>query len=312
MSTALFITHKMASLSMNQKEPGMALIAIAGFPKSGNTLINETLDQAGKLINSDWVPPKYEYQNPKDLEHLKSGLFSANPCMGKHRCHIKTHIIYSDESYGRDNTGITIDSIAVIIRNPFDTLLSTTNYLRYSAEKNKRLTGSQIATLKHFYPDYSESDVLSGSRFNLEQLREKGALDQALEIFSTSNTCIPQFLTRSGTWLDFYSSFDHAEKQTFKVRFEDIVNSHANWEKASNRLAAFINCQPNVLASAFSRQNQLCQQAKKANDLFFPVAESKYFFRYFDGRSLRRFCNKYLTQLKAFGYEDLVDEIMSH
>jgi hypothetical protein len=299
----------MVNPGMNQNEPDKALIAIAGFPKSGNTLINETLDQAGNLINSDWVPPRYEYQNRKDLESLKSGSFLANPCLGEHRCHIKTHIMYSDENYGLENTGIPISSIVVIIRNPFDTLLSTTNYLRYSAGKNKRLTGTQIATLKHFYPDYTESDVVSGGEFNLEKLREKGALDQALEIFSASSTCIPQFLTRSGTWLDFYSSFDQTEKQTFKVRFEDIVNSHTNWEEASNRLAAFLGCQPDILANAFIRQNESCQQARKANNLFFPVAESKYFLRYFEGRSLRRFCNKYLTQLKAFGYEDLVDEI---
>jgi len=302
----------MVKSGIGPKEPVNALIAIAGFPKSGNTLINEALDQAGKLISSDWEPPKYEYQNPKDLEPFRSGSFSANPCLDAHHCHIKTHIMYSDESYGWENTGITIDSTAVIIRNPFDTLLSTTNYLRYSAKKNKRLTGSQIATLKHFYPDYTQSDVLSGSEFNLEQLREKGSLDQALEIFSASNTCIPQFLTRSGTWLDFYSSFDHAKNQAFRIRFEDIINSRANWEEASDRLAAFLNCQPNILANAFMRQNESCQQAKEAKDLFFPVAESKYFFRYFEGRSLRRFCNKYLTQLKAFGYEDLIDEIMSH
>jgi hypothetical protein len=302
----------MVNPGMNQSGPDKALIAIAGFPKSGNTLINETLDQAGKLIDSDWVPPKYEYQSSKDLEPLKSGSYMANPYLGEHRCHIKTHIMYSDENYELERIGITIDSIAVIIRNPFDTLLSTTNYLRYSAKKNKRLTGSQISTLKHFYPDYSESDVLGGSEFNLEQLREKGALDQALEIFSASNTCIPQFLTRSGTWLDFYSSFDHTQKQTFKVRFEDIINSHANWEEASNLLATFLGCQPDILADAFMQQNESCQQARQSNNLFFPVAESKYFFRYFEGRSLRRFCNKYLTELKAFGYEDLIDEVMSH
>lgn len=288
-----------------------SLVALAGFPKSGNTLINETLSYAGKIVDPAWIAPKYEYQNQEDINRLEAASFAANPFLEQYRCHIKTHLAYSDQNYIWDNRKAIIDSIVVIIRNPFDTLLSSTNYLRYSANLNKRLTANQIATLKHFYPDYSEADVLDPEIFNLRRLQEKGALDKALEIFAASNTCIPQFLTRSGTWLDFYKSFSQAKLPVLQIRFEDIVNCPDNYQKASSELSKFLNCDSIVLAAAFNRQNESCHQAKDANDLFFPIAESNYFYHYFEARTLRRFCNKYQEQIRSSGYEDLVDRVMS-
>jgi hypothetical protein len=288
-----------------------SLVALAGFPKSGNTLINETLNYAGQIVDSAWVAPRYEYQNQDEINRLEKDFFAANPFLRKHSCHIKTHLSYSTKNYNWDGRRAFIDSIVVIIRNPFDTLLSATNYLRYSANLNKRLTANQITTLSHFYPEYSESDVLDPELFSLRKLREQGALDKALEIFSVSNTCIPQFLVRSGTWLDFYQSFNQTKQPVLQIRFEDIVKSPDNYQDISFKLSHFLDCDPVVLASAFARQNEACHQSREANDLFFPVAESNYFYQYFEARTLRRFCNKYQKQLRSTGYEDLVDRIMS-
>jgi hypothetical protein len=287
------------------------LIAIAGFPKSGNTLINETLNYAGRLVDQCWVPPKYEIQNEKEISRFDDYSFTANPFLGKNKCHLKTHLAFSKDSYIWHGRKAAISSIVVIIRNPFDTLLSSTNYLRYSAALNNRLTANQIATLKHFYPNHSEADVLNPEVFNLKSLREKGALDRALEIFSTSNTCIPQFLARSGTWIDFYTSFSKSDLPVLQIRFEDIVNTGNQWQESSRILSNFLDSDPIVLAEAFARQNEECQQARRANDLFFPVAESNYFHQYFEAKTLRRFCNKNLQMLKSIGYKDLADSIMS-
>jgi hypothetical protein len=288
-----------------------SLVAIAGFPKSGNTLINETLNYAGHLADSSWTAPKYEYQGKKDLAQFTGHSLSSNPFLGQDRCHLKTHLIYSHENYRWEQPESSIESIVVIIRNPFDTLLSSTNYLRFSAALNNRLTANQISTLKHFYPDYTENDVLNADVFNLDKLRDEGALDKALEIFSTSHTCVPQFLARSGTWLDFYKSFRGAEQPVFQVRFEDIVNSLDNWQTVSECLATFLHSDPELLAKAFALQNAQCKQAKSENNLFFPVAEANYFERYFEAKSLRRFCNRHLHDLKSIGYEDMADRIMS-
>jgi hypothetical protein len=287
------------------------LVAIAGFPKSGNTLINETLNYAGRLVDQCWMPPKYEFQNPKEITKFEEYSFTANPFLGDNKCHLKTHLAYSEDSYIWPGRKTAISSIVVIIRNPFDTLLSSTNYLRYSAALNNRLTANQIATLKHFYPNHTEADVIDPDVFNLKSLREEGALDKALEIFSTSNTCIPQFLARSGTWNDFYASFSGSDLPVLRIRFEDIVNTNNQWQEVSGRLASFLDGDPVVLAEAFARQNEECRQARKANDLFFPVAESNYFHQYFEAKTLRRFCNKNLQMLKSVGYEDLADSIMS-
>lgn len=287
------------------------LVAIAGFPKSGNTLINETLNYAGRLVDPYWIPPKYEFQNLEEISSFEGDLFTANPFLGKNKCHLKTHLAYSEDNYIWHKHNAVISSIVVIIRNPFDTLLSSTNYLRYSAALNNRLTANQIATLKHFYPNHTEADVLNPDVFNLKSLREVGALDKALEIFSTSHTCIPQFLARSGTWIDFYTSFSGSDLPVLRIRFEDIVNTNNQWQEVSERLSYFLNGDPVVLAEAFARQNEECRQARKANDLFFPVAESNYFHQYFEAKTLRRFCNKNLQMLKSIGYEDLADSIMS-
>ena len=183
--------------------------------------------------------------------------------------------------------------------------------MRYSVNLNKRLTANQVATLKHFYPDLTETDVEDPDIFNLKKLSERGALDKALEIFSASGTCIPQFLARSGTWLDFYSSFDQAKKPLMRIRFEDIVDSSDKYLSVSTKIGSFLDCNPDILAQAFDLQNQACQIAKKANNLFFPIAKSNYFQQYFEPRTLRRFCNQYGTQLSKNGYSDLVDTIMS-
>jgi hypothetical protein len=297
---------------MCKQELNVNFIAVAGFPKNGNTLVNESLNQAGYLLRGDWEAPNYEYQNPQDINRIRNALFSANPCLGSQYCHLKTHIKYSSGSYDLVDIGIRIDKFLVIIRNPFDTLLSATNYLRYSASKNHRLSEPQKSTLRHLYPDYSENDVFDERRFNLELLRGNGSLDQALEIFTASSTCIPQYVKRSGTWLGFYNSFEHAQKQVLRIRFEDIVDSRNNLEEILDKTAAFLSCDLNILARGFKKQKEMCEQSKREGDLFFPMAKSKYFFRYFEGRSLKRFCNKYLTELKAFGYEDLIDEVMSH
>lgn len=296
---------------MAQQNETVALVAIAGFPKSGNTLINETLNEAGGLVAPNWEPPKYEYHKQEDLDKLRSAGMSVNPFLGENRCHIKTHLAYTEQNYRPTSGNANIVSVLAIIRNPFDTLLSSTNYLRYSARLNKRLTPNQIATLKHFYPDYTEDDVINGEVFGLDQLREKGALDKALDIFSSSGTCVPQFLARSGTWIDFYRSFSNATQPFLMVRFEDIVTSTDFWQQASSRLAEFLNCDANTLAEAFLRQDEACKQAKQEKNPFFPVAEANYFYRYFEGKTLRRFCNKYSRQLNEVGYEDLADRILS-
>lgn len=296
---------------LNSQPSQNNLVVLAGFPKSGNTLINETFNYAGQIASPGWTSPKYEYQNQEGISKLETTSFTANPFLGEQRCHIKTHLAYSDKSYDSGGQSVAIERIIVIIRNPFDTLLSSTNYLRYSASLNKRLTANQIATLKHFYPNYTETDVLMPNVFNLEKLRDEGALDQALEIFSASNTCIPQFLARSGTWLDFYASFNQAKQPLLRIRFEDIVNSTDNYQTVSSELSQFLGCDAKILATAFGQQNEACREERNADNLFFPVAEANYFEKYFAPKSLRRFCKKYGLELSASGYEDLVDRIMS-
>ncbi|MEB3320085.1 MAG: sulfotransferase domain-containing protein [Cyanobium sp.] len=301
----------MIDFSSNKTIPTESLVVIAGFPKSGNTLLNETFNHAGNLADQDWQAPKHEWQNDKDIDKITSKPFTANPYLGPGRCHLKTHVKYSESSYQWTGKRATPSSIIVIIRNPFDTLLSSTNYLRYSADLNKGLTANQQSTLKHFYPNYTETDVLDPKRFSLTGLRDEGALDKALEIFSTSNTCVPQFLARSGTWIDFYRSFDQTQLPTLRVRFEDIVKSTDKWGKISCQLANFLGSKPEITAKAFAQQDEACTQAKREKNPFYPVAEANYFFQYFEPRSLRRFCNSHGKQLATFGYEDLVDKISS-
>jgi hypothetical protein len=296
---------------LNSQPSQNNLVVLAGFPKSGNTLINETFNYAGKFASPGWTPPKYEYQNQEGISKLETTSFIGNPFLGEQRCHIKTHLAYSDYHYSSGGQSVAIERIIVIIRNPFDTLLSATNYLRYSASLNKRLTANQIATLKHFYPNYTETDVLTPNVFNLEKLRDEGALDHALEIFSASNTCIPQFMNRSGTWLDFYASFSQAKQPVLRIRFEDIVNSTDNYQKVSSKLSQFLGCDTKILATAFGQQNEACREEKNANNLFFPVAEANYFEKYFGPKTLRRFCKRHGANMIANGYENLVNRIMS-
>jgi hypothetical protein len=301
----------MLSQSAHSPSAGNSLVVVAGYPKSGNTLMNDTLSFAGQLTESSWCPPRYEWQNQGDIDRILANPFNPNPYLRPGQCHIKTHLKYSEQTYALQSEHINTSSFLVITRNPFDTLLSATNYLRFSAIINKSLTGKQEATLKHFYPGYTVDDILKPEIFNLEALRDAGALDQALEVFSSSQTSIPQFLARSGTWIEFYASFKNSVASTFQIRFEDIVKSEDGWQEISKGLASFLDADPQILNQAFARQREACEQAKEQQDPFYPVADSYYFFNYFQGKTLRRFCNTHKKSLEAFGYSDLADRIFS-
>lgn len=287
------------------------LVVIAGFPKSGNTLLNETFNHAGILTCPRWAPPAYQWQCDADILQVTAKAFCANPFLGEYRCHIKTHLKYAESLYSWPRSTLAPSAIIVVVRNPFDMLLSATNYLRYLLLTRQGLSQGQLKTLWHLYPSYQESDFLKTDAPLLLNLKRLGSLDRALRIFTASDTLIPSFWPRSGTWIQFYSSFLATQIPTLWIRFEDIVkDKEKKWNSVCESIGTFLNCNQSILADAFSKQDQDCKR-KTGNHPFFPEARANYYPEYFRSRPLQLFCQKYQRELVAFGYEDLLSTVFA-
>lgn len=109
----------------------MNTILCAGYPKSGNTLLGQSLVFAGGLESSfDIYQLKREKLTPE-----------VNPLFSSDACSIKTHDCWRPS---RDIHHLYFGKVSkaiVIVRNPFDTLLSGINHFRVVYQQNQNKIG---------------------------------------------------------------------------------------------------------------------------------------------------------------------------
>ncbi len=162
-----------------------------------------------------------------------------------------------------------VSHLNLIVRNPFDTLLSATNYLRISLKKDG-LTKSFQKSINLIYP---EIKVINNQTFPdffiLDNLRDQGHLDNALDNFTKGGNFSPLFDSMSSSWKNFYESYLPIKTPKLLIKFEDLVSGEKdNWELVSRKIADFISSDPKILENSFLEQRKNVLREKQLGSIF--------------------------------------------
>lgn len=281
----------------------MNTVLVAGYPKSGNTLLGTVLNKAGN-VNTDF-----------DYYHLKksNSTPSPNKLFNANLCTIKTHEIrrltprFDRRYYGH------VKKLITITRNPLETLLSSISYLRYKWVKTKALNPSEKLTLDLLLPNCNFEDLEKD--LILESMRDKGHLEEALKNFINMGTVIPMFFESSGPWSEFTPSYANSNVPTLNLRYEELALEGLDYDKKNShtsiKLSEFLECKYEKIKEAFIEQTKSVKNQKSAGNLFFAKAASGYWREYFSTSLRKRFVNIYHHSLMLNGYEDFIEEIMN-
>ena len=129
----------------------MNTFLFAGYPKSGNTLLGESLRFAGGIETT-----------PYDIYQIRSKKLnpSPNPIFNSEICCIKTHDVWRPYSDFHAIYPGKVQKVVVITRNPFDTLLSGINFFRVTYSRNAGcLPPLHMKSLKCLIPDYVLEEI---------------------------------------------------------------------------------------------------------------------------------------------------------
>lgn len=247
----------------------MQTVLFAGYPKSGNTLIGEVMQIAGGLAQPGWQSPGFDIY---DLRRLRV-MPSANPALPGNRVCIKTHGNFRRTIDLERSFFGPVTAILPIVRNPFDTLLSALNHLRFSFVRHSgNLPRESLETLKQLLPNYIYNPETFVSQFTIDNLRQQGHLDGALANFAALGTVIPSFYAMSGPWVLFSDSWSMSDRSLLRLNYEDLAASENSPEKQRLcvELAALIDCNQQILHRAFIAQAEVCKQRQEAGSIFFP------------------------------------------
>ena len=284
----------------------MRTILIAGYPKSGNTLLGGALQVAGHCSSDfDIYTLRREKKQP-----MVNHLFDDKTYV------LKTHDRWRPNDDLNKRYYAPVSKVIVVIRNPFDTLLSSINFLRVQYR-----SGNLDAYLKTFYMLFPEAHVCDDflEFYALDNLREQGLLDIALENFALFGACIPNFSKMSGPWPGFSDSYKYSGLSVLKVKYEDLavlsersqLTHNAVSMAALNQLSAFLDVDPSLLFEGFKKHRVEAILAQNSGSLFFNKMKAGYWRDYFSGNVCADFVNQYAVELIGNGYKDLVDEFYS-
>ena len=285
----------------------MKVLLCAGYPKSGNTMLAQALDIAASIESEGHPPQPWDFYQIKK----KNLLPISNPYLFD-AAHIKTHERFKNKDVDYGDKSLVTDKVVVIIRNPFDTLLSSLNYLRVIVKENNRIPTSVQSTIQKLLPSY----VLPSSpdqfieKFNIDTLLHQDLLDSCLSFFGRNGTVFDQFYSMSGPWVLFSLSYLKTPLPVHVVRYEDIISS-PNFIDSGVRsktifmLADFLGSDRDTLLKAFDIQSANVASQKSRGAMFFPKAEAGYFVDYFSRSAVSSFTDMYFSVLKDFGYHEL-------
>ena len=283
-------------------------VLFAGYPKSGNTLIGQAINLAGN------VETVFDYYTLN-----KNGITPAlNPIFKEEVCSIKTHNQWDPKLNIHDLYFGKVLKVIVINRNPFDTLLSGINFFRVTY-KNTGLNAFQKRSLRKLFPGFKVDDDFL-DKFNLENLKQKGWLDKALNRFSEDGTSFLNFYAMSGTWSGFASSYEYSGLPILKVRYEDLeeisidsFNGKGNTNPYLLEISSFLDVDPENLARGFALQRSNALKEKENTQInvkFMNKMTSGYWRNYFTLKTCRTFVRKNYHAMLINGYEELVQEIL--
>ena len=229
-------------------------------------------------------------------------------------CTVKTHDSRRWTCDFRHSYFGEVVSIVTIVRNPFETLLSTLAFLRYLFGANGTLSQDEVDCVHSLLPGYAIGPAFC-DEFTLENLRDQGLISLALSSFAKMGTVIPLFYSMSGPWSEFVPSYLGTGIPTLNLRYEDLAQESLGESEpqsiCSKRLSEFWDCNYWQLKQAFIQQGIDAQNAKAYGSLFFTKAESGYWKSYYDLADCRKFADLFFRSILASGYEDLMDDLFS-
>ena len=287
----------------------MNTVLFAGYPRSGNTLLGQTLNHAGGIHGA-----------PYDIYQLRRERLtpSPNPIFRSEICSIKTHDSWRPF---RDFHSLYFGSVlkvVVITRNPFDTLLSSINFFRILyLQGGNELSPLARYSLTKLIPDFQIKNSFLAD-FKLAKLRDGGMLDIALQNFGESGTVISNFYTMTGTWSDFSSSYDYSGVDVLKISYEELeaisirsAETNDYISPALSKLSSFLDVDSALLRKGFSiqRRDALAIKEAKSEVKFFNEGSSGYWKNYFSAKACRSFMDLHYPAIARNGYEHLISEI---
>jgi hypothetical protein len=281
----------------------MKTVLIAGYPKSGNTLLGGALRVAGRC-ESDF-----------DIYTLKSNKVrpTTNKLFSSDTFVIKTHDRWRPGDVLDERYFAPVEKVIVVIRNPFDTLLSTINFLRVQYREGN--IKGYVGTFEMLFPGAQICDDFLDF-YSLESLRSKGLLDPALGNFSLFGTTIPGFSRMSGPWAGFANSYKYSGLPVMNVRYEDLATlseqSLSSLEDDGlatlNTLSKFLDISSSELLKGFKVHRGGALEQQKSGNLFFNKMRSGYWRDYLSAKACADFANQYAPEMIDNGYRELVEE----
>ena len=288
-------------------------VLVAGYPKSGNTLLGSTFSLAGNICDSG-----YDVKSLFDIYTIRRKQMSdaeyhprANPFFPGSQVHIKTH-----ESFRRwdlDNIyfGDT-NKVIVISRNPFDTFLSSLNFLRAIVKLSGAITQPVSETLRKLSPasTFPDNPNQFVSDFTLENLKHENLLDDMFVEYANIGTAFSAFMDMSSPWALFSYSYNFCEKPVCRIKFEDLSSGYLDdYKKISDKIGGFLECDPFVLEKSFQLQRNSALERQKEGSIFFSKVASEYYLHYLSKSSLKYFCSLYQATMIDLEYTEILDSL---
>ena len=285
----------------------------AGYPKTGNTLLGQSLNLAGGI------------STPYDIYWIRREKIipSSNPLFETTSCCIKTHESYRPFK-NLDNLYFgKVSKIVAFNRNPFDTLLSAINYLRicFTQQDGNFDSGKPyFRSIRALIPDFEIKDSFLLD-FSLEKLRDSGMLDVALRNFGENGTSIISFYDMSGTWSEFTASYESCGINLLKFSYEKLEKISINSTNKVNtvceellELSSFLEVDATRLNEGFAKQAHSMHAQKSRSTgapQFFNKARSGYWKEYLSPKECKHFLDRHYSAVVRNGYESLADEVNS-
>ena len=300
---------------MLKREPKEILI-VAGYPKTGNTQLASSLLYAAKDIKEDWEVNDWEWDihtfYRRNLNLLKIPITpKGNPYLGKNKVIFLSHW-RGDISWLPKNLFYRGKVTKVIItnRNPYDTLLSSLNYLKRGIINNG-MSNIIKKTLKILLPTYYFSNLFKdyANNFTLQYLRDNGLLDEALINFANINTLHPLFSKNSGKFISFYDSYNNSNIPLLKTNYEKIYESGIkdNFNNISRDISNFLSTEKSTLQNGLIKQNNFAMEESKKENSFYKMVKPYYFSNYFSEKAIKYFNEKLYKEMIVSGYEYLLN-----
>lgn len=227
-------------------------IIIAGFPKSGNTMILDALKYAGNSINKKYTGG---YNLPKLLRTKKIPV--PNPLFEEKISEIKSHRDYFKlHDLLLDN----MKKIILIRRRPIHVFASYLDYNIRKANIAKERNENYLNYIRHHLKTLwalkiAKSPLNYDQLINSYQKTIQYRFKKSAEIFLNLNGEIKYLKKISGNWLNYYESFSKVKIPIFRIEYEELIDNKKK-NQIIKELAIFLSVDYEILKNGFNIQYQ--------------------------------------------------------